>query len=309
MQLRAAGTAIGPDVRRAGAHTARIMETRWAHRTIWTLGLWWCFGIAHAQTFVNAEVEDINTILMQSTCVHGPAVDGAGTSVGTVFIVGRPIKDQPQRAAYVLVTAAHVVESIRGATATLLLRQRNTDGRYKPFLYEFPIRDDAGGALYVKHTSADVVAMYVRIPDVVTIPLISTALIANDKTIGALEIHPGDELLCLGYPFGLTVNDWGFPILRSGKISSYPLTPAAAVKFIDFDFHVYGGNSGGPVYFKYTNRTYSTGTDLGETVHGILGLVTQQVEDPNTKTPISLARIVPGQLIIETLDMLPEPGH
>src|SRR6266446_5228396 len=197
---------------------------------------------------------------MQSTFrIHGPATDGTGNSVGTIFIVGRPIKDQPQRGAYVLVTAAHVLESIKGEKGTLLLRQKNGDGTYKPFLYDFPIRDDRDKPLYVKHGSADVVAMYVRIPNIVTIPLIMTNLIADDKTIIDFEIHPGDELLCLGYPFGLTVNDWGFPILRSGVISSYPLTPAAAVKFIGFDFRVYGGNSGGPVYFKYSDRTYSGG--------------------------------------------------
>ncbi len=63
----------------------------------------------------------------------------------------------------------------------------------------------------------------------------------------------------------------------------------------------------GQYNFKYTNRIYSTGTHLGETVHGIIGLVSQQVEDPNTKTPLSLARIVPGQFIVETVNMLPEP--
>ena len=217
-------------------------------------------GCAAAQTFVNAEVEDINTILMQSTFrIHGPAINGTGISEGTVFIVGRSIKDQPSQGAYVLVTAAHVLEGIKGETGTLLLRQKNGDGTYKPFLYEFSIRDKKSIPLYVKHGSADVVAMYIRIPNTVTIPLVMTNLIANDKTISDLEIHPGDELLCLGYPFGLAVNDWGFPILRSGIVSSYPLTPASAVKFIGFDFRVYGGNSGGPVYFKYSNRVYSTG--------------------------------------------------
>src|SRR5271154_3246613 len=91
-------------------------------------------GCVAGQTFVNTEVEDINTVLMQSTFrIHGPAVDGTGTSVGTVFIVGRPIKDQPKRGAYVLVTAAHVLQSIKGDTGTLLLRQKNSDGAYKPF--------------------------------------------------------------------------------------------------------------------------------------------------------------------------------
>jgi S1-C subfamily serine protease len=237
----------------------------------------------------------------------GPAMAGTGTSVGTVFIVGKALKDDPKRAAYVLVTATHVLTGIKGTSAILLLRKKNNNGTYMPIQFEIPIRDHSGTDLFLKHETADVSVMYVRLPKEVEVPLIGTNLIVDDKTIKDLEIHPGDELLCLGYPFGLTVNDWGFPILRSGIISSYPLTPASVVRFIGFDFRVYGGNSGGPVYFKYSSRTYSSGTHLGETVHGIIGLVTQQVEDPNTKTPISLAHIVPGQFIRDVVDKLPEP--
>jgi len=45
-------------------------------------------------------------------------------------------------------------------------------------------------------------------------PLVPTTLFVYDKRIEQLEMHPGDELLCLGYPFGLAVNKWGFPILK-----------------------------------------------------------------------------------------------
>src|SRR5205085_2190066 len=144
-----------------------------------------------------------------------------------------------------------------------------------------------GKDMFVRHQSADVAAMYVRLPMDITIQLVATSVIAGDKMIEDYEIHPGDELLCLGYPFGLAVNDWAFPILRSGIISSYPLVPAKAIKFIGFDFKVFGGNSGGPVYFSYTNRTYKGNTHLGETIQSIIGLVTEQVADPNTKTPLS----------------------
>src|SRR4051794_1976846 len=72
------------------------------------------------------ELQDVNTILMQSTFrIHGPATDGTGTAVGTVFILGRPLEAQPTKAAYVLVTSAHVLEDIGGHTATLLLREKN----------------------------------------------------------------------------------------------------------------------------------------------------------------------------------------
>jgi hypothetical protein len=256
---------------------------------------------------VNAEFSDINTVLMQSTFrIHGPSMEGTCNSIVNLFILGNVQKDHPPRAAYPFITPTHVLTTIKGVSATLLLRKKNADGTYTPALWDIPIRDATGKDLFLRHKTADVAVMYVRLPTGLDLPILGTNLIADDKRLSDLEIHPGDELLCLGYPFGLTVNDWGFPILRSGIISSYPLTPAQAVKFIGFDFRVYGGNSGGPVYFKYTNRVYSTGTHLGETVFGIIGLVTEQVSDPNTQTPISLARIVPGQFITEAINMLPD---
>lgn len=257
-----------------------------------------------------AEFEDINTALMRSTFrIEGPSTLPGVTSVGTIFILGRPLKADSTKLAYVLVTATHVLTDIKGSTALLSLRKKNPDGTFAVGKFPIQIRDPQNQELFFHHKTADVAVMYIALPNEADLRLIPADIIADDKKIETLEIHPGDELLCLGYPFGLSVNDWGFPILRSGIISSYPLTPAAAVKYIGFDFRIYGGNSGGPVYFKYTGRTYGGVAHLTETVSGIIGLVSQQVSasDGTSNTPISLAHIVPGQFIKEAIDLLPEP--
>ena len=54
-----------------------------------------------------------------------------------------------------------------------------------------------------------------------------------------------------------------------------PVTPVKAIKEWVFDVLLFGGNSGGPVYFSYENRTYGEKVHFG-TVRGVLGLVTQQ---------------------------------
>src|ERR1035438_6858516 len=90
------------------------------------------------------------------------------------------------------------------------------------------------------------------------------------------------------------------------RLSSFPITPASKVKFIGFDFRVFGGNSGGPVYFRFSMRYYQGSTHLGNITQSIIGLVTEQVSDTATGTPISLARIVPAQFISETINMLGE---
>jgi hypothetical protein len=69
---------------------------------------------------------------------------------------------------------------------------------------------------------------------------------------------------------------------------------------------VFGGNSGGPAYFRFSNRYYKGSTHLAEVAQFIIGLVTEQVSDPATGTSISLARIVPAQFIVETVNMLPD---
>lgn len=63
------------------------------------------------------------------------------------------------------------------------------------------------------------------------------------------EVGPGDELLSLGFPRGLSANRAGFPIVRAGRIASWPLTPISAFPTFLLDFAVFPGNSGGPVFW------------------------------------------------------------
>lgn len=128
-------------------------------------------------------------------------------------------------------------------------------------------------------------------------------------------MHPGDVLSCLGYPYGAEANESGFPILRSGQIASYPLTPTTKIQTFLFDFRVFGGNSGGPVYFVSSNRTYGGTTKLGETIQVLAGLVSQEklveeeirslTETRRSKQPLSLAVVVHAALIREAIELLP----
>ena len=72
-------------------------------------------------------------------------------------------------------------------------------------------------------------------------------MLANDDLLAKYNIHPGDVLDCLGYPFGFESPVGSFPILRSGKIASYPLLPTKGTQSFLLDFRVFPGNSGSPV--------------------------------------------------------------
>lgn len=259
---------------------------------------------------------ELNTVLMESTfMIQGQNAQGA-SSIGAAFVIGRPIPNQTNRAAYVLVTAAHVLEEMRGEIATLHLRKKSDSGNWVRLPFPVQIRTN-GQPRWTKHPDADVAVMYVNLPTETSIPLLSSELLADDKTLSEFEIHPGDELECLGYPLGFQANDAGFPILRSGKIASYPLLPTKATKTFLLDFRVFKGNSGGPVYFVQSNRYYQGGFRLGQTIHIILGLVSQeslfqqQISGPYSEevrqVQLGLAVVVHAGLIKDAINMLPPP--
>ena len=85
----------------------------------------------------------MSTVLMQSTFrIEGPSRALPGkTSIGTIFIIGKPLKSDPSRLAYVLVTPAHVLDDISGPRATLLVRRKNGDGTYVAYFWPIAIRD------------------------------------------------------------------------------------------------------------------------------------------------------------------------
>ncbi|MGP0084665.1 MAG: serine protease [Steroidobacteraceae bacterium] len=250
-------------------------------------------------------IPDISTILMESTyLIYGPKKgDSTKSSFGTAFLMGKPAPDKT-KAYYVLITAAHVLENIDGEIGTLKLREKQGDGSYTPRLWKIKLR--AGDqALYVRHKDADVVALYVAMPNNLSVTILPTNLLADDEVLKKFEIHPGDELLCLGYPL-LASSDAGFPILRSGKIASYPITPTKLNKGFFYDFRDFEGNSGGPVYFVDHGRTYGGITHIRETEQFVVGLVTSQLTSrayDNQK--LELAMVVPSSFIRETIDLLP----
>jgi S1-C subfamily serine protease len=251
---------------------------------------------------------EINTVLMESTIkIEGP------NSLGTGFIVGRPILDAPGRSRFTLVTAAHVLEDIKGEIATLHMREK-TEGKWNKVRLTVKIRDGKA-PLYVRHKEADVAAMYVSAPkNMINEGILGTQLLMDDDDLRQFEVHPGDEIFALGFPLGLEANEAGFPVLRSGKIASYPLLPTRQVKTFLFDFRVFKGNSGGPVYFFDSGRVYAKKMHRG-VIRFIMGLVSKEAlvtekikslyvtREENYQ--LGLAEVVHSSLIKETIAMLP----
>jgi hypothetical protein len=259
-----------------------------------------------AQRPLSPSVE-LNTLLMHATFrIQGPKKGESNKiSFGTVFIMGIPITANSTSANIVLVTAAHVLDDIGGEVATLIVRRKNKDGTYTAYPFNIAIRS-GGRPLYVTHKTADVSAMYTNLPEDVPITGLSPSFLPDDKRLEEIELHPGDEAFVLGFPLSLGIPG-GFPMLRSGRIASFPLTPMKTVGRFFFDVLLFGGNSGGPVYYTYNNRV-SKGVVRTGVVQGVLGLVTQERRSniPEFKDrSLSFGVVVPAAFIREAIDMLP----
>ena len=272
------------------------------------------------------EIEINKTLMLYTYRIEGPRGKEGEKALGTCFVMGIPKSDTPGKGQIVLITATHVLNDISGEKATIYIRKKISEGKYEKIRHDIQIRD-GNNPLWVSHPKVDVAAIKVSLPSFVSalsgeMPLLSTELLANDEIIKKFEIHPGDELLCLGYPLGAEANPAGFPILRSGRIASYPLTPAEDINSFLFDFEVFEGNSGGPVYFVDNGRSYGGSIHLSERIQFIAGIVSEQrivfqqsiaVEKSRDKTSVrtdierkdlKIAVIVPAHFIKETLNLL-----
>ncbi len=282
-----------------------IRNTRFTQTSLILIILFLFGGFATAE-----DSFDLNTILMRSTFKLKEETEGG--LIGTAFILGNPMKEDPKGAYYVLITATHVLDHMKGDEVTLFLRKK-TGNSYKKIPFSIPIRHRKKD-LWVRHPEVDVCAMYVSLPKDIDIAPLPIGSLADDEVFEKFEIHPGDELLCLGYPFSAEANPAGFPILRSGKIASFPIIPAKETKYFLFDFEVFPGNSGGPVYFVESGRAYAGGMHVGK-IQFIAGLVSQEykvteeiksVYEEQKKTyPLALAKVIHASFIRETIELLP----
>lgn len=182
-------------------------------------------------------------------------IDGATRQAATAFLVDAPRPDGSPRT--VLVTAAHVLERMPGPVARVAWRFRAAPGRWTRELRPVTIRvqTPAGGqvAAWVRSPEQDVAVMEIAAPPEFARAAVPLAWLADETTPARLRLTAGDEMLTLGYPGGLSANSAGFPILRTGRVASFPLTPVREFPLFLLDFRVFPGNSGGPVFV--TDRT------------------------------------------------------
>lgn len=196
-----------------------------------------------------------------------------GRTVGTGFLVDAPTADGRPR--IVLVTAAHVFERMVGPDVKVGWRFRETDGQWRFDPRNVQIRS-GGLPKWTRHPTHDVAVLEISPPPEFLAAAVPLAWLADETSFDENGVGPGDEMMTLGFPRGLSANRAGFPILRSGRVASYPLSPPAQYPKFLMDFTVLPGNSGGPVFMTQAGRR-RPGTEHPGAAF-ITGLLTDQVD-------------------------------
>lgn len=240
--------------------------------------------------------------LIQATVqVEQPLGDGTRT-VGTGFLISDPTPDGHPRT--VLVTANHVFAKMPGPIATIGFRIENADGTWVYTPAPLKIRDGAK-ELWVHHPNRDVAVISIDAPAAFAKAAIPETWLATDDTFSRYNLGPGDEMLALGFPEGLSANSAGFPILRTGHVASYPLAPSSAFPTFLLDFRVFPGNSGGPVYVD-EDAAKSDVAGAPAPTPFIAGMLTQEVEVGDENLGIGI--VTQAKFIRETVAELDTPA-
>jgi len=244
-------------------------------------------------------IADMAVDLMSATVQLEQPIGNGTRTVATGFLVSDPTPDGRPRV--VLVTANHVFEGMSGDEATIGYRIQGPDGNWSFAPQKLPIR--AGGRpLWTRNPSRDVAAIAISAPPAFAKAAIPLAWLASDDTLAKYQLAPGEEMMTLGFPQGLSANPAGFPILRSGRVASYPLGPSTAYPTFLLDFRVFPGNSGGPVWL---DESQTPGTPDDQKARFVAGLLTQQVEKGDQNLGIGI--VTQAQFIRDTLRLLDSP--
>lgn len=245
---------------------------------------------------------DLAVELIHATVqLEQPLGDGTRT-VGTGFLISEIAPDGSPRT--VLVTAGHVFSKMPSADARIGYRIENADGTWSYSPQTLKIRDADGKKLWTQHPSRDVAVMSITAPEPFARAAIPLTWLAQDDTFQTNQVGAGDEMMALGFPRGLAANQAGFPILRSGRVASFPVAPAKAFPTFLLDFTVFPGNSGGPVFMSQAARR-RVGASEGQDVQFIAGLLTQQVELNNERLEIGI--VTHAKYIRETIALMDNP--
>lgn len=228
---------------------------------------------------------DLNMTMLGATFKLEQAQKSGTVIVGTGWLVR--VSGEGADAKIALVTAYHVFDQMKEQNVKVNWRRIDENGKWHREPSEIRIRDENGAQLWLTHPERDIAVIWVNPPEQCRDRAIPFDALADEKSLKTFEVTIGDELLALGFPRGLSANDIGFAILRSGRVASYPIWPVKDFPSFLMDFSVFTGNSGGPVYMSERLRKRGSQKEPDE-AHFVAGILTQQVNINNERLEIGI---------------------
>ncbi|MHB1082204.1 MAG: trypsin-like peptidase domain-containing protein [Prosthecobacter sp.] len=212
----------------------------------------------------------------------------------TGFVITRRDPSAPGGKVPVVFTSVHVLKTMGKGPLIIGFRMPDAKGVAQVSLLAFSPPPQAGNEpFYVRHPRYDLAAFALHFPpEIAGRADISSCL--NEKSLShdGTSLHSGMEVSFLGYPEVLPGTDGAFPVLRSGRIASYPVgKPQAHGRFL-IDSDVYPGDSGAPVFIAGTSGRPK-----------LVGMIIQRVS-PGTRNFSHLAIAVDADVIRETLALV-----
>jgi len=263
---------------------------------------------AHGQV----PADEISAIAQSTFLISGVSADGAPL-LGTGFVLIREDTKNPGTGNYLLITANHVFKEMGKDEVTISGRSLDGD-KWTKLELQLKIKEN-GVPLYQYDDQKDVAA--IRLPGFpgTARPGFSTSLLATNEDLVKYGVNMGTQVFVLGYPFGFMSNDVGFPLMRSGYVASYPVSPTSDYPTFYIDSPIVPGNSGGPVLFFLPNPIYDNAIHMGMTKILFAGLITewryfpQKALIPSIKEDsilsVQLGVVVQAQIIKDLIDKIP----
>lgn len=244
---------------------------------------------------------DLTVDLIEAT-VQLDQVKADGSRVAaTGFLVDAPAADGRPRT--VLITAGHAMNGFEGREIRVGWRVQGQDGGWRFAPAPLAIRADDQRPLWTQHPQYDVAAIEIRAPVEFARNAVPLAWLADRDTFDDFGVGPGDEMMTLGYPGGYSSNPAGFPILRTGRVASYPLSPSQGFPTFLLDISAVSGNSGGMVFMTDRNAR-RPGTELPRpSAAFVAGVLTRQVEWNSAR--LDLGVVTHAVYVRETIARLP----